>query len=1400
MHEGRKTVESERSRIPVRGTAVLIVSLLVSSAFIAPDIFIGESMADSLPSHERVFRLHEGENVTTSSDYDWLNSTGPSELSTMDYDGDGLWGITIRKNLPSQRWRHFWVLYPEVNSEVTIQGDLSAHIWAASRDNESSSLITVDFADMDPVNWYDPDEWVSIASVTVPMVGPIYSSFKAYDLVASGVDYLLPAGHHLVITISRGDPVNDGLLVLYDNYLFDSYVSFDTPDFINIDEVEVVDVHGIPRAAFSDSEPVTVTANVSNPYGVYEIVGASILVSYVSNGTLVLDETAMVWCMDDPSPLPSWSSFEYDIPSLPNGTLRVLVLASDPQGTPTWLSTTVLVVGVDHFEVTVPEGVTVLEPFDMTVSAVTSSGAVIPEWTGEVFLEAYLPDMSALAYGTLGTDNATISGSDMGTVALSGQVYDHAEDTIVIRAYSGTHEGWSSLVVVYSGPVVGVEIEYSGSDELSAGATVTLTASGVDAYGNANTTWTPNWTLSSAIGVLTPDGLEAVLETSSVGTAYVNCTNDLNGANDSVMFTVSPSLLNHIEMSPSGTLTIREGVSQALSATGYDLYGNEVDIGGAVWVTNTSGTLVGIGGSATYVAGFIPETGVIEVSVGGVSASLDVVVLNAEDGPWLSDIPVQAATEDSNWTLVLTSYWHHVNGTSGLRWYAEGVDTSLYTVLHDQASEAYVRFLTQPDKFGNDVFRLWVRDSNGFSTYQDISVNIQSVNDAPEFVHTPPTELYVKFDTAYSFDYSYYISDVDTPKTELRMSSSMTSSVYFDRLIGTFIFPEEAEDYFEVVTLTVTDASEGSRLDSTNSDSLKVVVWVTDDTPPSLNQSLPDITMYEGEVKDVFDLDDYFFDLDNDYLVYKYGFENLEVEIGQETHVVTISATLEWSGVTEGVFTAVDPVGALKSDTVIVTVIAVNDPPEFRNPGTVHVRYDTTYRLDAEMYVSDPDNSLSELSFSSNSTYITYDAGAKDLLFSFPGSVGGGPFSEPYMVPVSITVTDPLGNSTVCNFEVLVSDNAPPVVSDPVPYYDFVSFLEDGYLNGTIVLDILFYDPDDSDLYYSAVGNEKVYVSIYEDSVVNFTAATNWSGSEDIEFVAVDPHGGWCVWHLTVAVIPVNDPPHILPIPDFVVRGGPRNMHFDISQYIIDSESAYSDITITASPDPEVFVVGNYLYVEIPEGTSEITVTLSAEDSSGAESNEVTFKVVLEKTWAEIIGYPYSLPIVLMAAGIGGYFIARRLPRPYEVEDLFLIHNDGRLISHVTKDEDSVMDKDVVSAMFTAVQEFVRDSFQAGEVGLKKLEIGDRNVVIEKGDSVYLAMIYSGWPPKTVFDTLAMLLRDVEERYRGKLERWNGTKKVIKGVDEMLQEYTARRYLPGSWETEEEIDETDWVDILSKES
>jgi hypothetical protein len=103
-------------------------------------------------------------------------------------------------------------------------------------------------------------------------------------------------------------------------------------------------------------------------------------------------------------------------------------------------------------------------------------------------------------------------------------------------------------------------------------------------------------------------------------------------------------------------------------------------------------------------------------------------------------------------------------------------------------------------------------------------------------------------------------------------------------------------------------------------------------------------------------------------------------------------------------------------------------------------------------------------------------------------------------------------------------------------------------------------------------------------------------------------------------------------------------------------------------------------------------------------------------------------------------------------------------------------------------------------VGLKKLEIGDKNVMIEKGKSVYLAMIYTGWPSKDIFASITMLIRDIEERYGERIARWNGTMRTVKGVDEMLLSFMSNAFKPGSWVSEEEMGEEEWVDILSKES
>ena len=1353
--------------------------------------------ADSFPNLEKRFYMHDGATLSSSS-YDWLNSSGPNNPGNLDFDSDGLLGVTIKKNLPSQKWRHFWVLDPEAGSDIHLQGDFSARIWAGSRDNESGSQITIRFSDIAPGQWNFPDSWTLIGTDTTPLTGPVYSAFKPYSFNVTGVDYVLQAGHFMVLTLQRGDSVNDGLLVIYDDSYFDSYVTIQCVNFITVDAMWTEDSAGSARILFSDGEQVTLLGNISDPFGAYEILNAYATVAFIGNGTVVLPLTSMSLNTMDPSVNPYWKLFSLGLPGLAKGDYRITIYAEDPQGLPSWLNCTLTIVAVDHFSVGVPSTITDGTQFSMTISALNETGAIITDWIGLVSIDSYKVDMVTHGAGNLSVKSANFTLADGGVHTVANEAYDFAEETIVLRVSSGSHSGWSSTIVVLSGPVVSIRLTPSGDVSNRSGTSIPFTAEGRDALRRINTTWTPTWSTSGGIGTIAGAGLAVTFNAVTVGTGRVECANLATGASAITNVTVIAGELSRIVISPSGPITLREGKTVALTAKGYDSEGNTVDINSAIWSTNTSGEISGVGSSAVFTAGFVPERGVVNVIMWGVSDSVQITVINAQNGPWLSTIPAQIYMEDSNWILSLSTYWHHVNGTAGLMWYTDDVDSSLYIILRDPMTQSNVKFLTQPDKFGNDVFRLWVRGPDGFSTYQDVTVSIQAVNDRPLFVNNPPTELYVKFGLDYVFDFSYYVNDVDTLKENLIMTSDATGRIGFDGLIATFNYPTERDNYFQIVKLTVSDASSVTAILPSNSDTLSIVVWVTDDTPPVLDHPLDDpVVLLEGEMNHyAFKLDNYFSDPDNDVLYFTKDFQNIVIDI-RANHSVYISSPTEWSGSTTGVFSASDSTGALKTDIVTVIVEAVNDPPEI-SLTSVHVRYDVPTYLDASLIVHDPDHALDELTFSVNCSYVTYEA--QHLIFLFPPSLVGPVFTSPYIASVSLTVRDPLGGNNTANFTVVVSDNYVPAVRFPLPYYNIFSYPEDSWLNGSLNLNLLFEDQDDAVLSFDVTGNSNVIITISTSGLVNFTAKTNWSGTESVVFTATDPHMAHAMWAATIFVIPVNDPPVLMQISDRIIRGGPRSSHFSILEYLYDSETPVRELVVVSNVDA-VQVIGGMLYYSLPNGVDVITVTIYARDPDGADSNSVTFRLGVSKTNAQLIGWPYSFPLVLLAAGVVAYFVAMRMPRPYSLENIFLIHNDGRLIAHVTKEENTNLDKDVVSAMFTAVQEFVRDSFQQGELGLKKLEIGHKNVMIEKGASVYLAMIYSGWPKKEVFESLSMLVRDIEERYKGRIERWNGMGKSLKGVEQMLQAFMANEFKPGAWPAEEEgMGEQEWVEILDKES
>lgn len=126
-------------------------------------------------------------------------------------------------------------------------------------------------------------------------------------------------------------------------------------------------------------------------------------------------------------------------------------------------------------------------------------------------------------------------------------------------------------------------------------------------------------------------------------------------------------------------------------------------------------------------------------------------------------------------------------------------------------------------------------------------------------------------------------------------------------------------------------------------------------------------------------------------------------------------------------------------------------------------------------------------------------------------------------------------------------------------------------------------------------------------------------------------------------------------------------------------------------------------------------------------------------------------------------------PGTYLVEDVFLIHSDGRLICHQTRKFRETIDEDIFSGMLTVIQDFVRDSFrQRSKVGLKRLEFGESKILLERSEHTYAACVLVGDEPGLLSLYMAEVLREIEGKYGRALESWTGMMQELEGIEGMV--------------------------------
>jgi OOP family OmpA-OmpF porin len=114
----------------------------------------------------------------------------------------------------------------------------------------------------------------------------------------------------------------------------------------------------------------------------------------------------------------------------------------------------------------------------------------------------------------------------------------------------------------------------------------------------------------------------------------------------------------------------------------------------------------------------------------------------------------------------------------------------------------------------------------------------------------------------------------------------------------------------------------------------------------------------------------------------------------------------------------------------------------------------------------------------------------------------------------------------------------------------------------------------------------------------------------------------------------------------------------------------------------------------------------------------------------------------------------------YRVEQVFLIHKEtGLLLQHVAAPGVAMQDADMVSGMMTAIQDFVKDSFQSDKDSggtLDTLRVGELVVWIEQGPSAILAGVIRGNAPEDLRLIFQQALEKIHADYGTELEGFAG--------------------------------------------
>ena len=516
--------------------------------------------------------------------------------------------------------------------------------------------------------------------------------------------------------------------------------------------------------------------------------------------------------------------------------------------------------------------------------------------------------------------------------------------------------------------------------------------------------------------------------------------------------------------------------------------------------------------------------------------------------------------------------------------------------------------LTYVASLDNETFVLTADDEVGGAEGDLVAITANSVfsnkvNDAPV---VSLISFVLKEDESFTNPLSDFVSDVDdSVLTITSISSHFQVSLVDDNL---FFDPEP--DFFgrDTITVIATDPFGAQGSD-------QMIIEVTPINDPPVIAPLTTLFFDEDDSLEI-DLQAQIDDPDDGFtelIITLTPSTGLSIAFEQSTGLLQMSTAPDSSGEFSLVINARDITTVSDTDTVRISINAVNDLPTFNVPDISLAQGDTTF-LDLTAYVSDVEDAPSDFIWQAQFTQNT----SVTLIGAAATIVPQVSFSGSDTLIFSAIDTDGASVADTVNVEVVATNQAPALISIPDTTLAAGNTFEIDLRDFTSDLD------DDIETLTWSVSASSRGESTVTDGLLRLTTEPDISYTEELEVVVSDPGGEMAATSFSVSVVPWAG--IILEIPDLSFEIG-MEREFILDDYVITgTEPASIDWTATRVGDFAVVIDADLRVVTVRseggwKGTGEIR--FKALDEEGQVDRD-TISVTVENPIPRI-DFPDSL-------------------------------------------------------------------------------------------------------------------------------------------------------------------------------